>query len=319
MKLGRAAMSVPTNESSRDIRPGKQLRYVEEGNGIVVAAHRLSSVYHNVGEVSNDATSVDLRKRRRSARLVTKREKDDILTDPISHEIMKDPVTLIDSGVTYDKESLCNYIRTNPNSKRCPYSRKELDPGQEKILYVPNLLIRKYLTDTHGEGAYQPYDDSDIQQLYNLKESHSEEPKNKSFAARSETKGYMDEVVVTVEYLEQGKKSHHCQRRVYKHSLLGLLPFEAILDSQDEFSATTTEIEDAERAVAPILDGASKPSSKRKRRKTTKTMKGKNNIVETHYKANASRMVLTFHLLLSPKQDHLPQRPSCQSLKLRLA
>jgi hypothetical protein len=104
----------------------------------------------------------------------------------------------------------------------------------------------------------------------------------------------MDEVVVTVEYLEQ-----------------------AILDSQDEFSATTTEIEDAERAVAPILDGASKPSSKRKRRKTTKTMKGSSPTTPKLPKPKAKAGVKAPHGIKSTpsKETHFSGRTAPPSLR----
>lgn len=85
----------------------------------------------------------------------------EVLTCPISHDIVKDPVILISSGKTYNRESLCLWLLKNPTL--CPYTRK--GPG-EKLQYIDNLFIRQTLVETLGEKAFQPYDDSDFREQY---------------------------------------------------------------------------------------------------------------------------------------------------------
>jgi tetratricopeptide (TPR) repeat protein len=86
------------------------------------------------------------------ARLMAVRE---ILICPISLFRMKDPVTLIPSGHTFDRESLCQWLLINPT--RCPFTN--VDYGV-KLQYGDNIRIRQLLTLYYGDQAYQRYDDA---------------------------------------------------------------------------------------------------------------------------------------------------------------
>ena len=79
----------------------------------------------------------------------------ELLKCPISHEIMRDPVTLVQSSQTFDRESLCRCLLRNPT--RCPLTNKDYG---EKLNYIDNIGIRQFLTMYLGDDAYQKYDDS---------------------------------------------------------------------------------------------------------------------------------------------------------------
>jgi hypothetical protein len=79
----------------------------------------------------------------------------DILICPISLSLMRDPVTLMQSGHTFDRESLCQWLLINPT--RCPFTN--VDYGV-KLQYGDNIKIRQLLTLYYGDQAYQRYDDA---------------------------------------------------------------------------------------------------------------------------------------------------------------
>jgi tetratricopeptide (TPR) repeat protein len=79
----------------------------------------------------------------------------DILICPISLTLMRDPVTLMQSGHTFDRESLCQWLLINPT--RCPFTN--VDYGV-KLQYGDNIKIRQLLTLYYGDQAYQRYDDT---------------------------------------------------------------------------------------------------------------------------------------------------------------
>lgn len=74
---------------------------------------------------------------------------------------MRDPVTLFQSGLTYDRESLCKSLLNYP--KLCPSSNQTFD---EKLQYVPNMTAPQLLMLYLGDEACQPYDDSDFDLPY---------------------------------------------------------------------------------------------------------------------------------------------------------
>jgi TPR repeat protein len=82
---------------------------------------------------------------------------DEILTCPITLDIMSDPVIVIQSKITYDRESLCQWLLQNPT--RCPLG----EDRKEKVTYVDNISIRQLLTSHLGDNAFKKYDDSDFQ------------------------------------------------------------------------------------------------------------------------------------------------------------
>ena len=84
-----------------------------------------------------------------------------ILTCPISHEIMRDPVSLDKSGHVFDRESICSCLLQNPT--RCPLTGTEYG---EKLHYAECTSIRKLLTLYMGDEAYQKYDDSSFRKEY---------------------------------------------------------------------------------------------------------------------------------------------------------
>lgn len=63
---------------------------------------------------------------------------------PLSLDIMDDPVTLVETSVTYDRKSIEKWLNACGSSS-CPVSGKELNTAQ-KILFVDNKPL-KSLTD----------------------------------------------------------------------------------------------------------------------------------------------------------------------------
>lgn len=68
---------------------------------------------------------------------------------------MSDPVTLVPSGISYDRKSLCEYLLKNPSTDP---STKE-DCG-DKLQYAENYSARQVLTLYLGDAAFRKYDDS---------------------------------------------------------------------------------------------------------------------------------------------------------------
>jgi hypothetical protein len=85
----------------------------------------------------------------------------DRLTCPISLDYMRDPVTLVQSGQTYDKEFLCESLLRNPDL--CPKTGLHF---KQKLNYISNYDAREDLTYYLGDDAYQPYDDSIFKRQY---------------------------------------------------------------------------------------------------------------------------------------------------------
>jgi U-box domain len=85
----------------------------------------------------------------------------DSLLCPISGEPMQDPVTVAESGITYDRKSLCASLLRYP----------DLDPatGQRfdgPLHYAPSILARRMVTQQMGDAYYQKYDDTDFKKRY---------------------------------------------------------------------------------------------------------------------------------------------------------
>lgn len=76
---------------------------------------------------------------------------------------MCDPVTLGQSGTTYDREFLSEWLLGNPTI--CPLG---VDYG-EKLQYSDNVNIRQLLTLYLGDDAYQKYDDSSFKRQYSAR------------------------------------------------------------------------------------------------------------------------------------------------------
>jgi hypothetical protein len=83
------------------------------------------------------------------------------LTCPISLDYMQDPVTLVQSGQTYDKASLCESLLQYPNL--CPKTGQHFD---KKLNYIDNYDAREDLTYYLGDDSYQSYDDSIFKRQY---------------------------------------------------------------------------------------------------------------------------------------------------------
>ena len=96
-----------------------------------------------------------------SRRRPTMEEMERLLTCPISHDIMHDPVTLEKSGHVFDRESLCQCLVKNPT--KCPLTNTDYG---EKLHYADCISIRKLLTMYMGDGAYQRFDDSSFRKEY---------------------------------------------------------------------------------------------------------------------------------------------------------
>jgi TPR repeat protein len=101
---------------------------------------------------------------------------DELLTCPISFDRMQDPVTLVQTGQTYDRKSLCEWLLTDPTL--CPASNQRFT---DKLEYVDNLIARKLLVEVFGDRAYQRHDDSDFEKRYDAvyrNQRHIKDKKN---------------------------------------------------------------------------------------------------------------------------------------------
>ena len=96
-----------------------------------------------------------IKNRKKPTRPQMTNEIKELLTCPISREIMHDPVTLIQSQQTFDRKQLCRWLLVDPS--RCPLTNKDYG---EKLQYIDNIGIRQILTMYLGDEAYQKYDDS---------------------------------------------------------------------------------------------------------------------------------------------------------------
>ena len=72
---------------------------------------------------------------------------------PISHDVMEDPVVVVQSGITYDHSSLCKSLLEYP----------DLDPKTSThfntmITFIPNVSIRQILMQHFGDQAYKKYE-----------------------------------------------------------------------------------------------------------------------------------------------------------------
>jgi U-box domain len=86
------------------------------------------------------------------------------LVCPISGDIMRDPVTVMESGLTYDRESLCASLLAYP----------DLEPGtgqrfDRPLHYVPNIAVRQMIMAQHGDAYYQKHDDAEFKVQYEAK------------------------------------------------------------------------------------------------------------------------------------------------------
>ena len=76
---------------------------------------------------------------------------------------MHDPVTIVQSGHTFDREGLCKWLLKNPT--RCPATG--VDFG-EKLQYGDNVSLRRILVMYMGDQAYQKYGDTSFREEYDL-------------------------------------------------------------------------------------------------------------------------------------------------------
>jgi len=80
---------------------------------------------------------------------------------PISLDYMRDPVVLMPSGNTYDREYLCSSLLAHPNLD--PKSGIRYD---QKLMYADNIVLRSMLMEEFGDGFYQRYNDSHFGMQY---------------------------------------------------------------------------------------------------------------------------------------------------------
>jgi hypothetical protein len=85
----------------------------------------------------------------------------DCVVCPISGDVMHDPVTVVESGITYDRESLCTSLLVYPDLE--PFTGQRYD---HPIHYTPNISIRSLLMMQYGDSYYQKYDDDDFKIQY---------------------------------------------------------------------------------------------------------------------------------------------------------
>jgi hypothetical protein len=108
----------------------------------------------------------------------------DCLECPISNGIMRDPVTLDETGITYDRKSLCTSLLLYP----------DLDPltGQRfdrPLRYFPNIAVRKLLMRQYGDSYYKKYDDTQFKVMYKAKWKELRPPSGASIEDQTSSGG----------------------------------------------------------------------------------------------------------------------------------
>jgi WD40 repeat protein len=83
------------------------------------------------------------------------------LVCPISLVVMKDPVTLVESGVTYDRRSICRSLLLYPALE--PTTGQRYD---RPLRYTPNRIVRDMVIMMYGDSYYQKFDDREFLQQY---------------------------------------------------------------------------------------------------------------------------------------------------------
>jgi ankyrin repeat protein len=86
-----------------------------------------------------------------------------IFTCPISGDIMEDPVMIIPSGKTFNRESICSWLLRGTVPPLCPWTKLEV---HRQIPYMENRDTRDFLIHYLGEEAYKQYDDSEFESQY---------------------------------------------------------------------------------------------------------------------------------------------------------
>jgi hypothetical protein len=85
----------------------------------------------------------------------------DCLVCPISKEVMRDPVTVDGSGITYDRKSLCRSLLSYPDLE--PLTRQRF---VRPVSYTPNLIARNLVMMQYGDSYYVKYDDEEFKVMY---------------------------------------------------------------------------------------------------------------------------------------------------------
>jgi WD40 repeat protein len=83
------------------------------------------------------------------------------LVCPISLVVMKDPVTLVESGVTYDRKSICRSLLLYPALE--PTTGQRYD---RPLRYTPNRIVRDMVMMMYGDSYYERFDDTEFLQQY---------------------------------------------------------------------------------------------------------------------------------------------------------
>lgn len=89
----------------------------------------------------------------------------DMLTCPLSRQLVEDPVLLLagsDKHRMYDRRALCNHLRDNPNVE--PSTGKHYS---EPLKYTDSDVHRYLLMTNYGASALVPYDDTDFLKNHN--------------------------------------------------------------------------------------------------------------------------------------------------------
>jgi TPR repeat protein len=126
-----------------------------------------------------------------------------IFTCPISGCFMKDPVILIPSGRTFDRESICTWLLQGKVPPRCPWTHEEVD---RQIPYMENRDTRNFLIYFLGEEAFVRYDDSTFKVRYEAlwKAHNAESLFNKGVSYQDD-----DQFDVAAEYFEAAAAEGH--------------------------------------------------------------------------------------------------------------
>jgi U-box domain len=109
----------------------------------------------------------------------TVRAVNECLVCPISREIMHDPVTVLESGLTYDRKSLCTSLLLYPDLEPVTLHRYD-----GPLSYTPSIAVRNMIMAQCGDSYYEKFDDAEFQERYKAKWKELRKSVNPGSAAR---------------------------------------------------------------------------------------------------------------------------------------
>lgn len=146
-----------------DVRSTTKALYAEEVVRAVATATAAATASTSLVAGTNPSDATDPSSRNPSNPEQGTPDLDEYLSCPISLQVMRDPVILVASGQTYDRESLCRALLARPY--RDPLTGARTLEASVPV-YIPNYAVRALIGRLKGDQYYVPYDDAPFRAEY---------------------------------------------------------------------------------------------------------------------------------------------------------